>query len=666
MDNIQLRGTWTFMILVFRFTSGVNTDVRNVELASRVTARKGSCAVLPCKILSSVTLSNYIWLYNPIYDKASKEFNGTVVYERVKNDQENNSFKGRVRRIGKTQNNCTIMITDLTAEDTGEYMLRMVGISEWKWMSKSNLSLEVSDSGTGLQLESVPIMTEKKEVTLTCSIEYYCTSYEINLDWVQDVNGDVKTDIRKDTYERSSTTLTFIPSWRDNNKSISCVLWGEKVENENKTIQLDVRYAPKNVKMIITPKGKQFREGTNVTFECIVNSSNPEVRNIAWFKDDKKLFVEKKAITEKDAGKYRCEAENEIGKSSSNEVVVEVLFLPKVSKPTISNDNKNKEDEEATVKCTSIEGNPKISSYDWFKDGKPYKTTERDSLYFSKLSWTDAGYYSCKARNTIGSSEESLRQYLVVQYAPKNVTVQVSPGPSVTQNTNVQLNCTAKGNAGYLHYTWYYKDEPLQNSNKDHVIRNIQVSQAGEYYCYVRNDIGSNTSPVLHLHVSHSALTKVMYTAAGIGPLIVLIIAVVIILHFRVCFRLKNCRKTNNDQSDASFFVLKKAHNEASDPQQSSSEDSLNQHINYASLQFPASSNGGQDQSRIKTNSSDPSDIYSVVRKPRSAAEYENIQSSDVTQDESLDEIHYSVITNLSKGSVREPQPEVEYAMLKH
>ncbi|KAG8545840.1 hypothetical protein GDO81_020234, partial [Engystomops pustulosus] len=401
--------------------------------------------------------------------------------------------------------------------------------------------------------------------------------------------------------------------------SYECEAFNERGSDRSPPVQVDVKYAPKNVKMIITPKGKQFREGTNVTFECIVNSSNPEVRNIAWFKDDKKLFVEKKAITEKDAGKYRCEAENEIGKSSSNEVVVEVLFLPKVSKPTISNDNKNKEDEEATVKCTSIEGNPKISSYDWFKDGKPYKTTERDSLYFSKLSWTDAGYYSCKARNTIGSSEESLRQYLVVQYAPKNVTVQVSPGPSVTQNTNVQLNCTAKGNAGYLHYTWYYKDEPLQNSNKDHVIRNIQVSQAGEYYCYVRNDIGSNTSPVLHLHVSHSALTKVMYTAAGIGPLIVLVIAVVIILHFRVW--LKNCRKTNNDQSDASFFVLKKAHNEASDPQQSSSEDSLNQHINYASLQFPASSNGGQDQSRIKTNSSDPSDIYSVVRKPRSAAE---------------------------------------------
>ncbi|XP_066461721.1 B-cell receptor CD22-like [Eleutherodactylus coqui] len=451
-----------------------------------------------------------------------------------------------------------------------------------------------------------------------------------------------------------------------------CEASNSQGSNTSSLMYLDVKYAPRSVKVVIKPDNKQFHEGTMVTFECVVNSSNPNVTNIAWHKNDKlhkTVGSYEQAIRAEDAGTYTCEATNEIGNKFSDRVSIEVLYPPKNSKCTIVSGNIRKEQDQVSLQCTSDESNPKISSYEWFKSEEPYKNTTSKTLQLQKVQWTDSGIYTCKATSAIGSSKRATCLPLMIQYAPKNVTVRVSPGNSVTEYTDIKLIC--KGNANPnndMVYTWYYKKEPLQQNRMEYTLANIQMSQAGEYYCDIRNSIGSNKSQVVYIHVSYSLYTIGMYTAGAVGSLIVLILIVVLILHFRICFRLRTCRKTNNDRSDSSFFVLKKTTNEQSDQlgQHTPSEDSFTEQINYASLQFPASTNGGQIPPRNKTSCPDPNDIYSVVKKPRSTAEYENVESSKITQDESQDEIHYSTIANLNKHTAAERGPEVEYAMLKH
>ncbi|XP_040276915.1 B-cell receptor CD22 isoform X4 [Bufo bufo] len=671
INNMGAWRTWPFVFLIFLFKDALNKDIDMfVQLGSAITAWEGSCAVLSCKIRTHRTIANFTWYYNPEYDVAAKTFKGTIVYQSTKNAELNIPFADRVQYVGTDEKNCTILITNLTRQDSGSYQLRLMG-KDWRWMSKSMLNLTVSDSGPGLKLHQVPEMQENQKVALTCSIDYDCPFYDMTLTWLQNVNGKEEMILKKDIGEERSTTtkLTFVPSWKDNNKMITCLLQRMNGANDNRTIQLDVKYPPKNVIVVIKPDSKQFREGTLVTFECVVNNSNPDVTYIAWRKNKILLspFSEKKAIRAEDAGMYTCEATNEIGKSPSDEVFVEVLYPPKSSSCTIPNGTNKREHKEAILKCPSMQSNPKISSYEWFKSSKLYKTTNSDSLYFPNVQWTDSGYYSCKAINALGSSPEAECAYLRIEYAPKNVSISVSPGNFVTENTNVQLTCTANAYpSNNLEYTWYHKDQALQKSEKGFVLPNVQMSHAGEYYCVVQNGIGSNKSQVVHLHVSYRTYTIAMYSAAGIGPLIAIIIIVALIVHFGVLQ--KTCRKTDNDRSDSAFFVLKKKHNEVSDQleQDAPSEDSLTDRINYASLQFPMSSNGGQNQPRRNPNHPEPNDIYSVVQKPRSTAEYENIESSKITQDEFQDEIHYSIITNLNKSTARERDPDVEYAMLKH
>ncbi|CAJ0950023.1 unnamed protein product [Ranitomeya imitator] len=490
-----------------------------------------------------------------------------------------------------------------TERPTNKQDLKAAAVKAWQSIKKE----ETQHAGPSLKIQTVPEMKENTQVTLRCSIDYYCPFYDMSLTWLQDLNGDVKMYTKNDTSGISvTTTLTFLPSWKDHSKNVSCVLHRTNEETDSRTIQLDVKYAPRNVKVVVKPDTKQLKEGTEVTFECIVNSSNPEVTYIAWYQNNKFVvtFSKKKSILAKDAGTYMCEASNEIGRSSSNKVSVEVLYPPKNSKCTIVNSNQKKEGEQVTFQCQSQ------------------------------------------------------------QNSPKNVTIKVSPGNSVTENTKVQLNCTANApTLEKLTYSWYHNDQPLLKYQKEYALESIQMDHAGEYYCVVYNDVGSSKSQVLSLHVLYSSSTIGMYAASGIVSLIILMIFVALIIRFG----LKTCR--NTESSDLSFFVLKKPRSELSDQldQHASSEDSL-ERINYASLQFPASINGRQSQSRAKANhpDPDPNDIYSVLKKPKSTLEYENIGSSKKTQDESQDEIHYAIIPNLNRGTtVRERGPETEYAMLK-
>ncbi|XP_075697010.1 B-cell receptor CD22-like [Rhinoderma darwinii] len=837
MENVQARGVWTFVFFFFLFKGAFNKD-GHVKVSSRVTAWPGSCAVLSCEFTYK-DIYNYTWYYNPEFNDSIKEYVGTIVYQSTRMVEPGGSFKNKVEYIGKGDKNCSIVISDLQSNDTGDYSLRLIGNNNWKWMSQ-RLSLIVSDTGSSLKLHPVPYMQENQPVTLTCSIDYYCPLYDISLTWLQDVNGTVRVDIRSDMRETSTTTtLTFVPTWKDNNKNISCVLQRMNAENDSRTIQLDVKYAPQNVQImskdpiiklkegevrtlecsvessnppnfkitwyrngkivypeerkkkfnlsgryhceaensmgksisntveisvlyapkemsiqkperiiegwpvslncstvanppvsrylwyrnsrhcfnstdshynfskitendsgsyecralndqgsgtsmtvqldvmyapkkvnvVLKPDMKQFSEGIEVTFECVVNSSNPKVTKIEWHKNNKLVdILEKLTIQPADAGTYTCKARNEIGTSSSDEVSVEVLYLPKISACTILNGYEKKEQDQVTLKCLSQESNPKISSYEWYKSQQLYKTTNSEFLNFTNLQRTDSGHYSCKAKNTRGSSKEGYCRYLIVNYAPKNVSVIVSPGNSVIENSDVKITCAADAKPAPLRYIWYHNNEPLQKYQQNYELVDVQMSHAGEYYCEVQNNIGSNKSQAVYLHVSYSFHTIGKYTASGIGPLIAIILVVVLIFHFRICFRMKTCWKAENARSDASFFVLKKSNNELSDHlgQLTPSEDSLTEQINYTSLQFPPSTNEGQSQSRTKASCPDPNDIYSVLKKPMSTAEYENIEPSKITKDKSEDDIHYSTIANLNKSTVRVHDPEVEYAMLRH
>ncbi|XP_077312367.1 B-cell receptor CD22-like [Lithobates pipiens] len=330
MKKMGVKIIWTCGLLMLFLKGCFNGTVRDnhVELLDKVEVWKGSCAMLPCKYKPKDDFDKFLWYYNATYDKINKEFNGTTVYNSKDENDVDPLFAGRVQFVGKSNTDCTIVIRNIQKEDEGTYNLRLLSKNKsFKWMSKT-LTVAVSDIGATLKINPLPEIKESENVTLTCSISYYCPFNNISLHWIEDVNGTSTIDIRSDTSEvRTTSTLMFHPSWRDNEKNITCVLNGDDGEADNTTVQLNVMYAPD--KPVIKKYGELI-EGKDITLECSTKA-NPPVSLYVWLKDGAECYNHTSNqftiynIKEDDSGSYTCLARNKLGEAKSDKLDLNVI-----------------------------------------------------------------------------------------------------------------------------------------------------------------------------------------------------------------------------------------------------------------------------------------------------------------------------------------------------
>ncbi|XP_066461718.1 B-cell receptor CD22-like [Eleutherodactylus coqui] len=441
MKNIQVQGTWTFVFLMLLF-KGVYNRGDQVKLGSNVIAWKGSCVILPCEINSSEDIHNYTWYHNSVYHEEESNYKGAIVYQSKGNMEIDSSFKDRVEYRGKNNKDCTILISDLQSEHAGRYQIRLMGKkkgknNDWKWMS-TNMSLTVSDIGPDLKLDASSEMEENSSVTFTCSIDYSCPSNDLSLTWLQDVNGRVTTAIKNDTHKISiTTTLTFVPTWKDNKKNISCLLYRMNEMEGNESIQLNVKHKPQNVTIIAKSPIIRLLEGQNVTLECSVESSNPPNPNIIWYKNGQKLDSEAYKKTVDESGRYQCEAKNSMGTSKSETVEISVLHPPKhitIQKPQ----GNIIEGFPVTLNCSTV-ANPPVSRYIWYKNKMLFSNSTDSRYNFSKITENDSGFYECEASNSQGSNTSS-RMYLDVKYIGPDLKLDASS--EMEENSRVTFTCS--------------------------------------------------------------------------------------------------------------------------------------------------------------------------------------------------------------------------------
>ncbi|XP_072283096.1 B-cell receptor CD22-like isoform X3 [Pyxicephalus adspersus] len=643
------------------------SNAQHVTVLQNAKVWKGSCVVLPCKYTTG-TVNTFVWFHNAVYQ--GNEFQGNIVYHSTNKDQVDELFANRVQYAGKETKDCAIKITNFQKEDEGRYQVRLYGTG-FKWMSK-NVTIEVSDTGPALEITNPTEIRESNSITLTCSINYYCPMD--NIIWIGEVNGTSTPNVKYDLDgTRTSSSFTFSASWKDDKKNITCVIERGDGETGNKTIQLNVKHAPRFPRVVLVLDGKTFDEedvtlieGDKVTFQCIVNSSNPDVSKYTFYKNNEefKKYINR-PIEAKDAGQYICEAQNTAGRTKSPGVYVDVHYPPNGVK-IYTTSNIVQENQKIKLTCSSKSSKPKISRYEWYKNRVLFRnsTSEFFELW---VEWTHTGSYSCKAFNVIGFTE-SQETKIIVQYAPRNVTLNILPGEHVTEHMDVKMTCTGKGNPD-VGYTFYLNDVPLSSGYGFFSLYNVQVKDSGKYSCVAQNDVGPGISNVVYLHVSYSPTSIGKFASMAVFPFIALLIIIFLIVRFRVCIRGAFSRKKEDDTNDSSFFIMKKSNNESADNmgrQAQSMHGSIDQ-LNYASVKFPPAPAKRQINPPSAMEDNDITTVYSVVRKVPNTAEYENIESSKRTNDESQDEIHYSVITNLKKKSAnREYDPEVEYAKLRH
>ncbi|XP_063292167.1 B-cell receptor CD22 [Pelobates fuscus] len=463
-------------------------------------------------------------------------------------------------------------------------------------------------------------------------------------------------------------TYQFNPINEYDSASYVCEVTNALGSRNSSSKELDVQYPPKYPEVVLDPDGRSFIEGKEVTFTCKVNRSNPYIKTITWYRNGNVISISSPVrLTPKYSGKYKCGARNEVGHTFSQEIPITVRYPPEEVKVEISNKGQITEGQKVSLTCTASQCEPKVNGFQWYKDGAHYGKIN-NVITFENIKWTDSGDYFCEAKHDI-KNIRSVPIYINVLYAPCNLSLSVNPSALATENSLVELKCNIKANPMPNNYQWHKNDVPISNEYyKTLRLVNIKLEDEGKYHCTATNNVGTGKSDTVIIDVTYSIYTIAKYSSGAAGLFLLLIVLIVLIIRFTIWNKCK--RQTSDDISDSSFFVLKKSHNETPEGgvRQCPSIDISEDQINYASIQFASSDEGDYQVPRKNANSQDINAIYSLVKKPRCSTElneYENVKSSN-NPTNSKEELHYSTITNLPKGgSVHQPDPGVEYAMLK-
>ncbi|KAF6076865.1 CD22 molecule [Phyllostomus discolor] len=666
------------LLLLLEYVAFSDSQDWKFEHPTTLYAWEGTCIWIPCsytipgngKVLDNLTVyQNYKW------DDKTKDFSGTVLYEKKKVGTPHD--QGRVQFLGDDKSNCTLHIHPVNAQDNGQLGLRVTSKND-RWMEKIVLNISKMAPPPRINLPSE--IRELQEVTLTCQLDFACLGYQIKLQWSlegtqHNLSSVTSTSLTTKTVFTQSQ-LTFQPEWTNHGKKLTCQLRNDNADGplSQETVQLDVKHSPKEVTMVIqnpTP----IREGDDVTLFCNYTSSNPSVTRYEWRTQGSwKEIMPGALVIQKvpwNASPFSCAACNRWCSWASS-VNLHVQYAPKgVKVLLISPGSEIYSGHPVLLRCNFSSSYPTDVLFFWKKNGIFLK--EGRDLSFDSISPEDAGNYNCLVNNSIGQSTSEAWK-LQVLYAPRRLRVSISPKDSVMEGKKAVLMCESDANPPISRYTWFdWNNQNLHHDDQTLRLDPVKVQDSGAYWCQGANRLGMGQSPPRILTVYYSPETISKQVALGMGLfLAILLLPLLGVKLQRSWKRIQSQQGLQENSSAQSFFVRNRKVRRAPLSEGPHSLGCYNpvmeDSISYATLRFPLAETdtprigeaGTSEVQRTPLNR-DNTVTYSVVQK-RQVGDYENV-TPDVPEDEG---IHYSELVHLGIGERPLSQEGVEYVTLKH
>lgn len=135
-------------------------------------------------------------------------------------------------------------------------------------------------------------------------------------------------------------------------------------------------------------------------------------------------------VTDSDSGKYTCTADNGLGQTGEAEILLDVLFPPRVTieaAPGMARHREAEEGESLTVKC-NVSANPPPFNVEWLRDGHPGFRQSGEVLRLSSVTAESAGTYTCRALNVLTPYGQPKRRSERVGNSTMTLLVRHKPG----------------------------------------------------------------------------------------------------------------------------------------------------------------------------------------------------------------------------------------------
>ncbi|XP_016111719.1 B-cell receptor CD22-like [Sinocyclocheilus grahami] len=320
----------------------------------------------------------------------------------------------------------------------------------------------------------------------------------------------------------SETSETFIISkvTAEDKGSYQC-----RADNGIKTAKSDdlwisVMHSPRNIKI----EGvTSVKVGTPLTLTCSADSDppphmytwkhKPGLSSVPLSMETGQLYIKKMTIQH--AGQYTCDVTNTIG-TGSHTIKVDVLYPP--SNLSLITKKEVREFEVVSIICT-VQSCPDshLTVTGPQGDLKDIQNNRRNSTasanmltVYMNVSESDAGMYTCKAKNSEGDRET--KQELIVLHALKNVSV--SSKGEQTFGSELTLTCEAHSKSAPSSYEWKKRfNGQLKTVGHEQILHFyfLEITDSGLYVCIAHNSIGKTESPSVEIKVKYAPNINIVH-----------------------------------------------------------------------------------------------------------------------------------------------------------
>ncbi|KAJ4931229.1 hypothetical protein JOQ06_025527 [Pogonophryne albipinna] len=435
----------------------------------------------------------------------------------------------------------SLELRNLALNDSGEYSVNIIEPAESAKPGKTILDVYEPVSNVTITSSSTELVEFNSSVSLSCSSSGSSLSF-LWLNSSSEVTGSDRVQITD-----GGSTLTIFNVTRYDKGTFRCQVSNPVNAVISDPLNLTIYYGPEKTHLTISQPQKYYENGSDISLMCSADSRPSAV--FKWFLNGALLSdtgseLSLMNVQISQSGNYSCQAFNNktLRYEMSQPSVVSVL--EKVSGASVTSpSNLPIEGNSFRLICDAAGS---VFTRKWRKGGLDLTPTvnmtlsnNNRELSFSSLNKDDTGDYSCNISNPL-SSEEA-KYSMIVNYGPE--TVQITGPSQIHVGGTFNLTCSA-ASIPTANYTWTLKWTEIHTSAVFYK-NNAELSDSGNYYCEVWNDItGRNSSAVHELTVTHepepgpvqSGCSGGCIAGIVIGVLVVLVVVAAIVWYF-LCYK---------------------------------------------------------------------------------------------------------------------------------